>query len=149
MFRFCVLRRIGVVACLIFFVDFFIKNYLKKELAFRSLPLIKNILHITVVFNNGIAFGLLKGKNQFLIYLSIIFILIFLYFITQEKKSQLFVVASGLVLGGALSNLYDRVFLGYVVDYIDIRVWPVFNLSDSAICIGVFLLLLDGFKRKR
>jgi signal peptidase II len=60
--------------------------------------------------------------------------------------SPRFAISYGLIIGGALSNLFDRVFLGYVVDYIDLRVWPVFNLSDSCITVGIGLLLFYSFK---
>jgi signal peptidase II len=152
------------IATIVFVTDFFIKSYFARHLAFRSCPLIKNILHISVVFNRGAAFGFFSGKTNLLICVGIIFILLFLVFIKREGKksiarqkesssgastgrSPIFLISCGLILGGALSNLYDRIFLGYVVDYIDIRIWPVFNLSDSCISIGVALLILNSFKR--
>ena len=158
---------VWLTTLLVFIADFFIKSYLRSYLAFQSIPLIKNILHITVVFNRGAAFGFFSGKTNFLVYIGIIFILLFLFFIKRESKksssglkqsasfrggvtaprSLLFLISCGLILGGALSNLCDRIFLGYVVDYIDIRIWPVFNLSDSCISIGVSLLFLNSFKR--
>ncbi|MDP2923356.1 MAG: signal peptidase II [Candidatus Omnitrophota bacterium] len=136
-----------IIAFLVFITDFFIKNHLLANTV-SSTPLIKNILYITVVLNKGAAFGMLAGQTTFLIYVGIIFVLFFLISIKRGKRRDfLFLVSSGLILGGALSNLYDRILLGYVVDYIDIRIWPVFNLSDSCISIGVFLLLIDSFKK--
>ncbi len=61
--------------------------------------------------------------------------------IKKEKKNMTSKVALGLVLGGALSNLFDRIFYGFVVDYIDIIIWPVFNLSDMCINVGVGIFL--------
>jgi signal peptidase II len=58
-------------------------------------------------------------------------------------------VSCGLILGGAISNLCDRITLGYVVDYFDFRVWPVFNISDSCITTGTGLLLIDSFKKTK
>jgi len=142
------LAFVCIVASLIFTADFFIKRYFLFNHSFESIPVIKNILYLTVVFNKGAAFGILKGKTSLLIYTGIIFLLIFLFTIINERRKNIFfLIACGLIIGGAFSNLTDRVFLGFVVDYIDIKVWPVFNLSDSAISIGAFLLLLNEFKK--
>ncbi|MFA6282355.1 MAG: signal peptidase II [Candidatus Omnitrophota bacterium] len=142
------LSIVCIAAVLIFTADFFVKQYFLKNPHLQSIPVIKNILYISVVFNSGAAFGILKGKTTFLVYVGLIFLLLFLMnFIKEEKKNRVFLIACGLIAGGALSNLYDRIFIGYVVDYIDLRVWPVFNISDSAITVGAFLLFLNEFKK--
>ena len=129
------------IAAVIFFLDSFIKAYLAENFYLVSIPVLKNIFHITIVFNEGAAFGILKGRSAFLIFISVIFVLAFLVFIKKEnKRNPLFLMACGMVLGGALSNLCDRIVLGFVVDYIDLRIWPVFNLSDSCITVGAGLL---------
>lgn len=139
-----------IVASLIFTADFFIKRYFLFNHSFESIPVIKNILYLTVVFNKGAAFGILRGQTPLLIYTGIIFLLVFLFTVANEqRKNILFLLSCGLIIGGALSNLADRVFLGFVVDYIDVRVWPVFNLSDSAISVGAFFLLLNEFKKPK
>lgn len=136
---------VGLTAALIFFIDFSIKAYLLTNFAYRSIPVLKDIFHITVIFNTGAAFGILKGNTNLLTCLGIVFVGLFIFFIKkEEKKNLIFLIACGLILGGALSNLYDRIFLGFVVDYIDLRIWPVFNLSDSGISIGVAVLLLQS-----
>ncbi|UCD15841.1 MAG: signal peptidase II [Candidatus Omnitrophota bacterium] len=136
---------VWLVAAIVFFLDFVIKRYLVNNFCFQSFPVIKNILYITVVFNRGAAFGILKGNTALLIIISVVFILVFLVFMKKENKKNLFfIIACGLVLGGALSNLLDRVFLGFVIDYIDLRWWPVFNLSDSCISVGIALLFLEA-----
>jgi signal peptidase II len=146
----CIFWEYGIIfltAATIFIIDFFIKSYIRTQVT-SSIPLIKNVLQITPVLNSGAAFGVLQGRTVFLTYIGIIFILVFMAVALKERRRDLlFLISSGLILGGALSNLYDRIFLKYVVDYIDIRVWPVFNLSDSCISIGVFLLFIDSFKK--
>ena len=141
---------VGLTAAFIFLADFVIKAYLRTNFAYQSIPVLNKIFHITVIFNSGAAFGILKGNSTLLTYLSIVFIGLFFWFINkEEKKSLFFLVACGLILGGALSNLYDRIFLGFIVDYIDLRVWPVFNLSDSCITVGVGMLLIQSLWRKK
>ena len=138
-----------IIATAVFPADFLLKGYLHSKFSFQSIPLIKNIFHITLVFNRGAAFGILQKSGTFLIYVSIIFILVLLFLIKHEKvKSKFFLIACGLIIGGALSNLWDRLFLGYVIDYIDLRIWPVFNLSDSCITVGAGFLLWDSFRKK-
>lgn len=137
-------------ACFIFWVDFLIKNYLHANFAFQSIPVIKNIFHITVVFNRGAAFGILQGQTFLLALIGVIFILVFFILLRREKNKDLFfLLACSLILGGALSNLYDRIFFGCVIDYLDFRIWPVFNLSDSAITVGAAMLIFHSLRSKK
>jgi len=141
---------VWLIAIFVFVVDFLIKFYLRTNLPAESIPIIKNILHITVVFNSGAAFGILKGKTQLLICISIVFVFMFWFLILREKrKNLLFLISCGLIFGGAISNLYDRVVLGFVVDYIDIRIWPVFNLSDFCISVGAILFAWQSWKESK
>lgn len=104
-----------------------------------SIPVIKNVFHITYVLNPGAAFGILKGQTYFFIsvgLLAVIFILISL----RRQQSLRIKIALALILSGALSNLIDRLRLNAVIDFLDFRIWPVFNFADSAITIGAILL---------
>ena len=137
-------------ASLIFVADFFIKDFLRLNHAYESLAVIPGIFHITVIFNKGAAFGIFQGQIPFLIFITLALIGLFVYFIRTEKDYRtLNLIAYGMILGGALSNFYDRIVLGYVVDYLDFRIWPVFNLADSCICIGVGLLILQSFRQSK
>ncbi|HIE35698.1 MAG TPA: signal peptidase II [Candidatus Omnitrophica bacterium] len=136
------------IASIIFFIELIIKNYLRLNFSSQSFPVIKNIFYISVVFNRGAAFGILKNRTTFLIYIGIFFLFLILFLLWKEKKEKIIIkVSYGLILGGALSNLFDRIFLGYVVDYLDFRIWPVFNLADTCISIGIGLLFLDYIKK--
>ncbi|MCM8773243.1 MAG: signal peptidase II [Candidatus Omnitrophica bacterium] len=139
---------ICLVAITIFLTDFLIKAYFKNHFAYQSIPIIKNILHITVVFNKGAAFGILRDYSSFLIYFTLIFIIILILNIrANHRRDKLDNILLGLILGGALSNFCDRIIYGFVVDYIDIRIWPVFNLSDMSISIGTLVFILRTFKK--
>jgi signal peptidase II len=94
------------------------------------------------VQNSGIAFGLFSSATAAVIVLTGIAVsLMLLYFARSGSRHPVLPVALGLVIGGSLSNLLDRVRLGYVTDFLDLRYWPAFNLADSFIVIGVAILL--------
>ena len=111
----------------------------------ESIALIKGVVHFTLVHNTGIAFGLFKdcGAVFFVIPLILTGLLIYnVYYYRDREYSRTYIMAFSLILGGAIGNLIDRIFLGHVVDFIDLRVWPVFNVADSAITVGAVIILL-------
>jgi len=120
----------------------------------RSIPIL-GLLKLTYVRNTGAAFSIFSGFSPQLAVIGIVIIAGVLYMHYQIRpKEVLLQVALALVLGGSLGNLIDRVFRSYVVDYIDFTVWPVFNLADIMINVGVALILLRFFmhehkKRKK
>ena len=114
----------------------------------QSLPLIPQVLHLTYVQNTGAAFGLLKGYQALFIVFSILVIAWLIRELRGTPAPRL-LWGGALVWGGAAGNLIDRMRLGYVVDFIDCRVWPVFNVGDSAITVGVILLLWHSFFKRR
>ncbi len=111
-----------------------------------SLIIFKNIFHFTLVHNTGIAFGLFKdcGFVFFVIPVVLTGLLIYniYYYQHAQQLSRIYITAFSLILGGAIGNLIDRISLGYVIDFIDFRIWPVFNVADSAITIGAAIILL-------
>lgn len=112
-----------------------------------SLPLIQNIFHLTLVKNTGVAFGLLRHASSHIILLTVVSAAV-LFVILFRAKRLYDRFALGLILGGAVGNLIDRLRFGYVVDFLDFRIWPVFNVADTCVSIGVGLLLLDLLLRK-
>lgn len=112
----------------------------------QSIPVINNFFHLTYVLNPGAAFGILANRTVFFILATLIVIGFIAYYYRQVPEEKLWLrLALLLLLGGALGNLIDRVRTGYVVDFLDFRIWPVFNIADISISIGVGLLLLDLF----
>jgi len=100
----------------------------------------------TLVKNTGASFGMLQGSNMFLIWISIIALgLIMYYYYSTPKTSR---VALVVVSAGILGNLIDRVSLGHVVDFVNFKFWPVFNIADSCIVLGVAFLLYDNLRGK-
>jgi len=116
----------------------------------ESLPIIHNIFHLTYVQNTGAAFGLLRGARFFLIGISIaVFIAIIIYVWNRRPDNPWIQLALGSILGGSLSNLLDRLLRGYVIDYFDFRVWPVFNVADAMINIGVAAIVIHLLFQKK
>jgi signal peptidase II len=116
----------------------------------ESLPLLPPLLHLTYIQNAGAAFGLFKGQQVLFIVLSLLVMgVIVRELVTKRSMAAATQWGCGLVLGGATGNLIDRLRLGYVIDFIDLRVWPVFNVGDSAITVGVALLIWHGLRHRR
>lgn len=108
-----------------------------------SVALIPGVLSLTYVQNTGIAFGLLSGVPLLVVALAgLTVVFLVLYNEGHWQRDLTSRAAVGLVLGGAAGNLSDRIRLGYVIDYLDLHVWPVFNLADAAVVCGGALLLL-------
>jgi signal peptidase II len=100
------------------------------------------LFRVTYVTNTGSAFGLFPNQTIPLILASFVGIgVLLLFYRTHPLNNTMLQVSLGLQLGGAMGNLVDRVRLGYVVDFIDVGAWPVFNLADSAIVVGLIGLL--------
>ena len=115
----------------------------------RSVPMVDDILRLTYVENRGAAFGLLQDQTAFFVLVGIIVIgVIAMSYRYLPRSGFLLHLALGLMLGGAIGNLIDRVRQGYVVDFVDFGYranwWPVFNVADSAIVIGVALMALNA-----
>lgn len=111
-----------------------------------SEKILGDFFYFTFVQNKGTAFGLKLITSPWPVLASTLFVFILLtYHIIQKTKAQLFMYGLSLILGGAIGNLIDRFKYGYVVDFMDIRVWPVFNVADIVITIGVIMVILHLF----
>jgi signal peptidase II len=111
----------------------------------ESISVLGDFIRLTLVHNTGAAFGLFPGSRVPFIIVSVLAIAVVLHlFFRETYRSVLNRVLLGCILGGAIGNLIDRVRLGWVVDFIDVGIgttrWPVFNVADSAVTIGVILL---------
>ena len=114
-----------------------------------TLPLFPPVLSLTYVQNTGAAFGLFKGQHTLFIVLSVCVIAwVGRQLATPGAVHGVARWALALILGGASGNLIDRVRLGYVIDFLDLHWWPVFNIGDSAITVGVTWLILRSLFAK-
>ena len=112
----------------------------------ESLPVIKEIFHITYVQNRGAAFNILDGQGLFLTIVPALSIVFALWYMEKHLEEHWTLFASLiLIVSGGIGNLIDRCFLGFVTDMFDFRVWPVFNIADIAVCVGAAILVLYTF----
>ena len=141
------MKRPWFVACLTIGLDQLAKFAIRSCLhPTQSIPVIPSVLHLTYVQNTGAAFGLFRGHPGVFLLLSVVVAAwIVLELVRRRPHARSTEVGLALILGGAIGNVVDRLRFGYVIDFLDVRVWPVFNLADSAITIGVALLLLGQF----
>jgi signal peptidase II len=124
----------------------------KLELG-QIIPVIPSFFNLTYVLNPGAAFGFLSGasaafRNPFFITISVLAVLFILYYRSQHRGMGLLPsLGLAFILGGALGNLVDRLRLGMVVDFLDFYYgsyhWPAFNIADSAITVGVTLMVFE------
>lgn len=124
----------------------------------ESVEVISGFLHLTLVRNTGMAFGLLSRsdlpyKSAVMTLLSVGALAAVLYYtLRSDQGDRITRFGLAFILGGALGNIIDRIRFGYVVDFVDVFYgsshWPAFNVADTSICVGVGLLLLDSFRRR-
>lgn len=113
----------------------------------KSIKIINDFFYITYVRNTGVAWSMFSSKTILVLLVSSFIILgIILYIYNNRPKNILEKVAYSMILGGAIGNFVDRIIYGYVIDFIDIKIfgydYPIFNLADSFIVIGVILLVI-------
>lgn len=119
----------------------------------NSITIIKNFFYLTYINNDGAAFSILVGKRIFLILIAVLVIVMLIRYIKKNNiQNKLELVSLALIIGGSLGNLMDRVVRGYVIDFLDFKIFnynfPIFNLADTFIVIGVFLLLLKEIRKE-
>lgn len=143
-------KKISIIAVVLFSLD-----QIVKTLAFNYLThisIIPGFLSLTYAKNDGVAFSMLSGNRIFIILLSIVLVLILVYFLYKDYlikniNNKLIAVSYGLLFGGIFGNLFDRILRGYVIDYISMNIFgysfPIFNLADILITIGVMLMFID------
>lgn len=136
-------KKIFLIAFIVILADQIIKFLIKD----KSFTIIDGFLKFEYTTNQGAAFGILQGWRIFLIIVSLLLVfLIFQYSKNVKKKDYISGIGLGLLLGGTIGNLSDRIFLGYVVDFIDFGFFPVFNIADIANVIGAGFLIYSFIK---
>ncbi|MBR6500366.1 MAG: signal peptidase II [Firmicutes bacterium] len=127
-------------------LDWLTKYWIQTSMALNdTIPVIDGIFHITYIHNYGAAFSILQGKQSFLLIVTgIAMIAILAYMVIgqiRKKAAPMELWSLALILAGGIGNFIDRVRFGYVVDFFDFRIWPIFNVADIAVCCGCGLLV--------
>lgn len=144
------------IALIVLVSDLATKYWVESALEFgQSIPL-TGFFNLVLTYNAGAAFSFLSEESGwqrwFLSGIAGGAALLIIYLLNKYKQEQLFCLSLSLILGGAVGNLYDRITLGHVVDFLDFYVgayhWPAFNIADSAIFIGAALMIYDSFRNK-
>ena len=114
--------------------------FLKGE---ASIKIIGSFLRLSYVENTGMAFGMLKSSRWvFMSVSSVAIVLMLLYLALAKNQSKLYTVSVAIIASGGIGNMIDRIALGYVIDFVDVKYFAVFNGADSLVCIGAGLLIL-------
>ncbi len=128
-------------------IKYFATNFLSGP---NGIEVITNLFNLVYVENRGAAFGIFQNQGWFFIIITILIIFFMIYILTTKKiSSKLFLASSTLILGGAIGNMIDRIFRGFVIDYISLSFFPpVFNLADFCITFGAVLLIIYLLRKK-
>jgi signal peptidase II len=145
------------VSAVVVALDLYTKYLVQQAFAYGEHLRVTSYFDLVRYHNTGAAFSFLADaggwQKWFFTSISIVASVVMIYLLKKYTNNKLFSWGLALVLGGALGNLYDRITLGYVVDFLYFYyhqfAWPAFNVADSAICVGVALLLLDSFKSEK
>lgn len=144
-------KKIYIISLVIFILDQITKSLISTYLKLNeSIEIIKDFFYIRYINNKGASWGILENNRILLIGLSIIAIIMIIRYSYSFKKTKLNTYGFGLLLGGILGNLSDRLIFGYVKDFLDFIIFkydfPVFNIADISIVIGVVLLIISILK---
>lgn len=133
-----------LVAAVTLAADQFVKYIVRMTMIpGESIPIIPGIFHLTYIRNAGAAFGVLPHQNYLFLGIVLVLCIAFICFWKRIPPRPLyFPLGIGLLLGGALGNAVDRVRFDSVIDFLDFRVWPIFNIADMAICLGAALIAI-------
>lgn len=119
------------------------KYYVMNHFALgESIPVIQNVFHLTYIINRGAAFGMLTNQRWFFLAVAFVLIIVYGFYRKRVNNGPLSLrVGTALLIAGAIGNGIDRYVLHGVVDFFDFRIWPIFNIADIGICVGVVCVI--------
>jgi signal peptidase II len=141
-----------IITAGVWLIDRALKAWIVSHLVLgKSVFVLPGVFHLTYILNAGAAFGMMAGHPGLLILLACL-VLGGIFYIQRQwvPREPLPRIALGMISGGALGNLYDRITIGKVVDYLDFQIWPfIFNFADSMIVVGIAVIILCGYVKER
>ena len=142
------MKKMYIISLLVIIIDRITKILVEKFLDGKILVLIKKFFYLTCVRNDGAAFSILENKVLFLIILGVLALGFLIYYITKHNKNQ---IGYFFLVGGIIGNLIDRIFFGYVIDFIGLEFFgnsfPIFNIADIFIVIGAIFVIFEKDKK--
>jgi len=148
------MKKIIGLSSVFLIIDIILKLIIKNNMVVNeSINIINNFFSLTYVKNTGAAWSILSGKQFFLIIVTIMVIISLLIYLYKMKNyNSLDIIGYSLLLAGALGNLIDRIFYGYVIDYLDFLIFnydfPIFNIADCCIVIGIMILFISSWREE-
>ena len=132
-----------LIAIIWLVLDQAFKYYVMNHFALgESLPVIYNVFHLTYIINRGAAFGMLTNQRWFFLAVAFVLIIVYGFYRKRVNNGPLSLrVGTALLISGAIGNGIDRYVLHGVVDFLDFRIWPIFNIADIGICVGVVCVI--------
>jgi len=138
----------GIIAGLVLFLDQLTKYLMQTHESWWNVEVIKNFFYITYAKNTGMAWSLLSGQQLLLSLIAAFAIGVMIWYLQTHKCDMWTKVGLSLMIGGAAGNLFDRLFLNYVRDFLNFYIFgydfPIFNVADMALCIGVACMLIGS-----
>lgn len=142
------MKKMCIVSLLVILVDRIAKIFVEKFLDGKIVDVIKNFFYLTCVKNEGAAFSILENKVLLLSLLGILALVFLIYFVTKYNKNN---IGYFFLIGGIIGNLIDRIFLGYVIDFIGFNIFsysfPIFNIADIFIVLGALFVIFEKDKK--
>ena len=140
-------EKIYSIAAIVIIIDQIVKLIIRTKMTLNStIELIPKVFNLTYVENTGAAFSILKDSTIILVIIGLLFLFSIDYYIKKEKSfTKLSIISLGIIIGGIVGNLIDRLLLHAVVDYFDFVLinFPIFNIADTCITIGVVLFIIS------
>lgn len=148
------MKRIILTSLPVLILDIVTKQIIIHTMKeYQSIPIVANFFSITFAKNTGVAFSVLEGRVPLIIMMTVIILFFIWKYLKVSSLTKLETICYGLIVGGALGNLLDRLIYGYVIDFLDFNIFgysfPIFNIADSMIVIGIIILLLSSMKESR
>jgi len=149
------MKKLTIIALIVVILDQITKFLITSNLVINEqISVIEDLLYITYVKNYGAAWSIISGNRLFLIFASVFAIVLIVFYIIKEKRNDTIeLIAFGMLVGGALGNLIDRVIHGFVIDFIKVIIidyhYPVFNVSDIFIVIGALIFIISVVKSSK
>ena len=141
-----------IIAFIFLILDIISKQIIVNVLELgKSIKVIDNFFYLTFVENKGAAWSILENQRILLLIITVIVLFLINKVINKEELGKVETLSFGMIIGGIVGNLFDRVIYGYVIDFLDFKIfgydYPVFNLADSFIVIGIILLIIISIRK--